>query len=123
VGCLGQPLLPPAALGALIQLGRKYDYINVLAAAVAHIMHINPTTLNMYDDTLLLVNGVYNPTQIAPHRGLSSDLAVLACEHGIAAALPAAYYRTLVAGNNNSLVSLSRIHFHSCLLHPGILES
>ncbi|KAJ7797495.1 hypothetical protein B0H14DRAFT_2618868 [Mycena olivaceomarginata] len=56
---------------------------------------------------LLLVNGVYKLTQIVPHRGLSSDLAVLACEHDIAAALPAAYYYcTLVVGNNNSLVQL-----------------
>jgi hypothetical protein len=77
-----------------------------------------------YNNTLLLVNGVYNPTQIAPHRRLSSDLAVLAREHGIAAALPATYCHTLVVGNNNSLVSLSCICFHSRLLHPGnILES
>jgi hypothetical protein len=98
--------------------------MNVLAAAVARIMRINPTTLEAYNDALLLVNGVYKPTQIAPHRGLSSNLAVLACENGIAAALPAAYYCTLVIGNNNSPVSLSRIRFHSRLLHPGnILES
>jgi hypothetical protein len=80
--------------------------------------------LDAYDDALLLVNGVYKPTQIAPHHGLSSDLAVLAHENSIAAALPSTYYRTLVAGNNNSLVSLSRICFHPRLLHPGnILES
>jgi sulfur transfer complex TusBCD TusB component (DsrH family) len=80
--------------------------------------------LNAYDDVLLLVNGVYKPMQIVPHHGLSFDLAVLAHEHGITAALPATYYHTLVAGNNNSLVSLSHIHFHSHLLHPGnILES
>jgi hypothetical protein len=124
VGCLGQPLLPPTAFGALIQLWRKYNCTNVLAATVARITCINPTTLNVYDNTLLLVNGVYKPTQIAPHRGLSSDLAVLAHKNGIAAALSAAYYRTLVAGNNNSLVSLSCICFRSHLLHPGhILES
>jgi hypothetical protein len=86
-------LLPPAALGALIQLWRKYDYTNVLAAAVAvaHITRINPTTLNTYDDVLLLINGVYKPTQITPHCGLSSDLTVLAREHGITAALPACH--------------------------------
>jgi hypothetical protein len=71
-----------------------------------------------------IVNRVYKLTQIMPHRRLSSNLAVLVHEHGIAAALSAAYYRTLVVGNNNSLVSLSRICFHSHLLHPGnILES
>jgi hypothetical protein len=90
---------------------------------VACITCINPTTL-AYHDVLLLINGVYKPMQIVPHHGLSSDLAVLAHENSIAAALPAAYYRTLVVGNNNSPVSLSRIHFHSRLLHPGnILES
>jgi hypothetical protein len=124
VGCLGQPLLPPTALGALIQLWCKYNYTNILAAAVAHITCIDPTTLNAYDDALLLVKGVYKPTQIAPYCGLSSDLMVLAHKHGITAALPATYYHTLVVGNNNSLVSLSCIRFHSCLLHPGnILES
>ncbi|KAJ7741489.1 hypothetical protein B0H14DRAFT_3515315 [Mycena olivaceomarginata] len=97
-----RPAPPPAALGTLIQLWRKYNYMNVLAAAVAHIARINPTTLDTYDDALLLVNGVYKPTQIAPHRGLSSDLTVLAHENSIAAALSAAYYRTLVVGNNNS---------------------
>ncbi|KAJ7818227.1 hypothetical protein B0H14DRAFT_3474062 [Mycena olivaceomarginata] len=74
---LGQPLLPLTALSALIWLGG------------AHYTH-QPTTLNAYDDTLLLVNGVYKPMQIAPRRGLSFDLAVLAHENGIAAALPAA---------------------------------
>jgi hypothetical protein len=101
VGCLGQPLLPPAALGALIQLWRKYDHPNVLAAAVVRITRINPTTLDAYNNALLLVNRVYKPTQIAPHRGLSFNLAVLARKNGIAAALPAVYYRTLVVGNNN----------------------
>ncbi|KAJ7741482.1 hypothetical protein B0H14DRAFT_3608454 [Mycena olivaceomarginata] len=78
----GQPLLSLAALNALIQLRCKYDCMNILAAAV----------------------GVYKPMQITPHRGLSSNLPVLAHKDGIAAALPAAYYRTLVAGNNNSLL-------------------
>ncbi|KAJ7828550.1 hypothetical protein B0H14DRAFT_3466232 [Mycena olivaceomarginata] len=61
----------------LIRLWRKYDFTNILATAVACIMCINPTTLDAYHDILLLVKG-------------------------IAAALPAAYYRTLVVGNNNS---------------------
>jgi hypothetical protein len=108
----------------LIQLWRKYDCTNILATTVVRITCINPTTLNTYDDALLLVNEVYKPMQIAPHCGLSSDLAVLARENGIAAALSAAYYRTLVAGNNNSLMGLSRICFCSRLLHLGnILES
>ncbi|KAJ7712646.1 hypothetical protein B0H14DRAFT_3637630 [Mycena olivaceomarginata] len=81
------------ALNALIQLGRKYDCTNILATAVAHITHINSMTLNTYDDALLLINGVYKPTQITPHRGLSSDLAALACENSITAALPAAMAR------------------------------
>ncbi|KAJ7350540.1 hypothetical protein DFH08DRAFT_958203 [Mycena albidolilacea] len=80
--------------------------MNVLAAAVARIMYINPMTLNMSDDVLLLVNGVYKPMQIAPHCRLSSDHVVLAHENSITAALPTAYYRTLVVGNNNSLVQL-----------------
>ncbi|KAJ7823999.1 hypothetical protein B0H14DRAFT_3729594 [Mycena olivaceomarginata] len=100
------PLLPPTALGALIWLGRKYNYTNILAAAVARITRINPMTLDAYDDALLLVNGMYKPMQITPHHRLSSDLAVLAREHDITATLPAAYYRTLVVGNNNSLVQL-----------------
>jgi sulfur transfer complex TusBCD TusB component (DsrH family) len=108
----------------LIQLWCKYDCTNILATAVACITRINPTTLDAYDKALLLVDGVYKPTQIAPHRGLSSNLTVLAHENGIAAALPAAYYCTLVVGNNNSPVSLSHICFRSHLLHPGnILES
>jgi hypothetical protein len=49
---------------------------------------------------------------------------VLAHENGIAAALPPAYYRTLIVGNNNLLVGLSHIRFHPRLLYPGnILES
>jgi hypothetical protein len=65
VGCrifLGQLLLLPAALGALIWPGCKYDFTNVLAATVVRITRINPTTLDAYDDVLLLINGVYKPT-------------------------------------------------------------
>ncbi|KAJ7873827.1 hypothetical protein B0H14DRAFT_3557027 [Mycena olivaceomarginata] len=109
-------LLPPTALGALIQLWRKYDYTNVLAAVVARITHINPTTLD-----------------IVPHRGLSSNLTVLVREHGFAAALPATYYHTLVAGNNNSLLldglmhqdgthaSLPSLDLRRCLIGHGHL--
>jgi hypothetical protein len=46
--------------------------MNVLAAAVARIMRINPTMLDAYDDALLLVNGVYKPTQITPTAGSPS---------------------------------------------------
>jgi hypothetical protein len=75
VGCrifLGQPLLLPAALSALIWLGRKYSYTNVLTAAVVRITCINPTTLDAYDNTLLLVNGVCVQTDAdrAPPRAL-----------------------------------------------------
>ncbi|KAJ7350507.1 hypothetical protein DFH08DRAFT_958176 [Mycena albidolilacea] len=92
------------ALGALIQLRRKYNSTNILAAAGVCITRINPMMLDAYDNVLLLVNVVYKPTQIVPHCRLSSDLAVLAHQNGITVTLPAAYYRTLVFGNNNSPV-------------------
>ncbi|KAJ7668828.1 hypothetical protein B0H14DRAFT_2657978 [Mycena olivaceomarginata] len=120
---LGQPLLPLVALNALIQPGCKYDYTNVLAAAVARIAHMNPQR------STRTTTPAAHQWGIAPHRGLSSDLVVLAREHGIAAALPAMYYHTLVVGNNNSLLldglacqdgtcsaSLPPLGLHRCLI-------
>ncbi|KAJ7794283.1 hypothetical protein B0H14DRAFT_3159142 [Mycena olivaceomarginata] len=92
---LGQPLLPLAALGAPIQLGRKYN--------LAHITRINPTTLNAYDDALLLVNGVcVQPDADCATTGSPPTSQCWRMSTASQRPLPAVYYRTLVVGNNNS---------------------
>jgi hypothetical protein len=84
---LGQTALPLPAIAALIRLGRKYDFRNLLEAAVSRLTFENPTTLEEYDAL------APSTTRIVPYPGNGFDMAALASEHNILTALPCAYYR------------------------------
>jgi hypothetical protein len=82
---------PAAVVAALIRLGRKYDFRDVLDSAVERITFENPKTLEEFD--ALCVEGKYKSTRIVPQPGLVFDILKLARENDIVSALPVAYYR------------------------------
>jgi hypothetical protein len=94
---LGQTALPLPAIAALIRLGRKYDFRNLLEAAVSRLTFENPTTLKEYD-ALLPEIGKYATTRIVQYPGVFFDMVSLARENDILSVLPAAYYRLVLNG-------------------------
>ncbi|KAJ6497669.1 hypothetical protein C8R45DRAFT_983792 [Mycena sanguinolenta] len=122
---LSQTTLPLAAVGALIRLGRKYDFHTLFETAKARITFENPATLEEYD---ALIDGErgYQPTRIAYCGGFVFDLLALVRENNILSALPVAYYRAskyhnsgmLVDGlisNDGEIVSLAPLDLRLCL--------
>ncbi|KAJ7039060.1 hypothetical protein C8F04DRAFT_1086976 [Mycena alexandri] len=90
---LAQDAIPFAAIAALVRLGRKYDFRNLLDFAVSRVTFENPTTLEGYDARLH--NDKYIPTRIVPYPGVLYDVLTLARENDILSALPCAYYRAI----------------------------
>ncbi|KAF7351131.1 BTB domain-containing protein [Mycena sanguinolenta] len=93
---LGQTTLTLAAVGALIQLGRKYDFQTLCESAVERIKFENPTTLEEYDALFAFAsNGArtYTPTRITYCYGFAFAMLTLVRENNILSALPVAYYR------------------------------
>jgi hypothetical protein len=88
-----QPALPFAVVSALIRLGRKYDFRDILESAVERVTFENPKTLEEYDG--LILHKKYTSTRIVPYRGILFDMITLARENNIVSALPCAYYRAL----------------------------
>ncbi|KAF8178636.1 hypothetical protein K438DRAFT_1844146 [Mycena galopus ATCC 62051] len=95
---LEQKALPLAAIGALIRMGRKYDFKTLLDSAVARITFENPATLDEFD-AMDVDNAGYEPTRITNSHGFFFDLLVLAQENGIVSALPAASFRALTTAS------------------------
>ncbi|KAJ7240835.1 hypothetical protein B0H12DRAFT_1134223 [Mycena haematopus] len=89
---LAQIAVPLSSIAALIRLGRKYDFQNLLHSAVGRLTFENPSTLEEYDARL--VDGKrYVATRIVAYPGLLYDMLTVARENGILSALPCAYYR------------------------------
>ncbi|KAF8170315.1 hypothetical protein K438DRAFT_1614267 [Mycena galopus ATCC 62051] len=120
---LTQTALPLAELGALIRLGRKYDFKNLLDSAVVRITFENPTTLDEFQ--ALRANGPYKPTRIAHCPGFYLDLLILIRENNIVSALPVAYfhaikYNSLLHDGNPRVdktpASLPSVDLRTCVL-------
>ncbi|KAF7351068.1 BTB domain-containing protein [Mycena sanguinolenta] len=121
---LSQTALPLAIVGALIRLGRKYDFKNLLDSAVARLTFQNPTTLEEYDN--LIADGNYNLTRITSYPGYALDLLTLARENNLGLVLPVAYYRALICDplqllegtkmSGEKLASLSVDDLYRCLI-------
>ncbi|KAJ7188671.1 hypothetical protein C8R46DRAFT_1205812 [Mycena filopes] len=90
---LAQEAVSFAAIAALVRLGRKYEFRNLLDSAVSRVTFENPTTLEEYDARLH--NDKYIPTRIVPYPGVLYDVLALARENDILSALPCAYYRAI----------------------------
>ncbi|KAJ7350618.1 hypothetical protein DFH08DRAFT_695448 [Mycena albidolilacea] len=121
---LSQAALPLVAVGALIRLGRKYDFRDLLDSAIVRLTFENPRTLEEYD-TLATSAGAYKPTRILPYQGLTFDIISLVRENGILSALPSAYYRVaqtiplIIDGMqraDGSVASLAPVDLRRCLL-------
>ncbi|KAJ6593476.1 hypothetical protein B0H19DRAFT_976247 [Mycena capillaripes] len=106
---LSQTALPLLAIGALIRLGRKYDFRNLLDSAVGRLTYENPATLKEYDALCDPVTPrKYTPTRIVPYPGLLFDIVTLAQDNYIVSVLPCAYYRLVLKGLNDFLDGIAR---------------
>ncbi|KAF7351078.1 BTB domain-containing protein [Mycena sanguinolenta] len=90
---LSRAALSLGVVGALLRLGRKYDFKNLFDSAVARLSFQNPATLEEYVN--LIVDGRYNLTRIIPYPGYTVDLLILARESNMGLVLPVAYYRAV----------------------------
>jgi hypothetical protein len=81
-------------VAALIRLGRKYDFRDLLDSAVDRVVQDSPKTLAEYDALV----GTWSLRHIVSYSGVRFDLAVLAEENNILSALPFAYYRAAGKG-------------------------
>ncbi|KAJ7125109.1 hypothetical protein C8R44DRAFT_131791 [Mycena epipterygia] len=119
---LGQDKLPLPVVGALIRLGRKYDFRALLDTAVERLTFESATTLEEFD-----LNGIYDTTRIVNYPGILYDMLTLARENKILSALPCAYFRVLVCHTQEELfdgisrgdgtsASLALIDLRRCVL-------
>ncbi|KAK7057753.1 BTB domain-containing protein [Favolaschia claudopus] len=94
---LAQDALPLPAVAALIRLGRKYDFSDLLNLAVQRLSYENPKTLAEYDALITAHGGnAYKLTRIIYHPGVLMDMVTIARENGLLSVLPCAYYRVLL---------------------------
>ncbi|KAJ7018340.1 hypothetical protein C8F04DRAFT_1151881 [Mycena alexandri] len=82
-------------VGALIRLGRKYDFQELFNSAVERLAFENPTTFEGVD-ALLSTSLEYVPKRIIPYSGILFDIVTLARENNILSVLPCAYYRMVI---------------------------
>ncbi|KAJ6519022.1 hypothetical protein C8R45DRAFT_1204289 [Mycena sanguinolenta] len=87
---LTQKTHPLAFIGALIRLGRKYDFKEFRDFAVGRLKAQYPTTLQEYDARLARLPKWWDG--ITYYSGIGVDILALASENGISSALPFAYY-------------------------------
>ncbi|KAJ6514919.1 hypothetical protein C8R47DRAFT_961428 [Mycena vitilis] len=85
---LGQKSLSLQVIGALLRLGRKYQFKDLLDSVVGRVIHANPTTLEAYDAIRV---GKVPPESI--DRSDWFDMVTLASENNIMSALPCAYFK------------------------------
>ncbi|KAJ6495789.1 hypothetical protein C8R47DRAFT_973953 [Mycena vitilis] len=121
---LFQPALQLPVVAALIRLGRKYDFRELLDSAVERVTFENPRTLKEFD-ALLCSAGRYVPTRIVMPPCLLPDLLRLARENDIVSALPSLYLRAIgtlsllldgLPGHDGSLISLDPVDLRRCVL-------
>ncbi|KAF8216804.1 hypothetical protein K438DRAFT_1703912 [Mycena galopus ATCC 62051] len=118
---------PPAftlqVIGALIRLGRKYNFKDLLDSAVACLMSEYPTTLEAFD----AVRAGTTPSTIARFYGMEFDVLTMALENKILSVLPCVYYtvvekfdlRTLFDGisrEDGTRAHLSSLDLRRCVV-------
>ncbi|KAF7350942.1 BTB domain-containing protein [Mycena sanguinolenta] len=89
--------LPLSMIAALIRLGRKYDFHELLELAVARLTYENPSTLEEYEARMAAHAGkAYRATRIQHYPGILIDILTLARENDLQSVLPCAYYRVVL---------------------------
>ncbi|KAF7370393.1 BTB domain-containing protein [Mycena sanguinolenta] len=125
-----QKRLPLPVVGALIRLGRKYDFKALLDSAVARVSAECPTTLAEYDKVPLTFK------TIEWYRGAEFDLLALVSENNMFAALPCACYHVVysvgtpaeffdgILKEDGTRTSLSHVDLRRCVLghHKLVLK-
>ncbi|KAJ6519041.1 hypothetical protein C8R45DRAFT_809050 [Mycena sanguinolenta] len=116
-----QEIMSLPVLGALIRLGRKYDFRDLLDSAVARVTAEYPTTLAEYD----AMTGRFKTIEAYP--GIELDMVTLLSENNIWSALPCACYRIVQENSleyifdgklrdDESRASLSQIDLRRCAI-------
>jgi hypothetical protein len=105
-----QKTLPLSAVGAIIRLGRKYDFKDLFDSAVARLMSKCPSTLEAYV--------LYDPLRTTDnafelYNALEFDIVALASENKILSALPCVYFHLI---NNFEMVNITAVCVHLSLI-------
>lgn len=87
-------MVPLPVVAALIRLGRKYDFRELLRIAISRLAFENPTTILEYDARV--APNLSTPARIVYYPGILYDMITLARENDIFAVLPCAYYRAIL---------------------------
>ncbi|KAJ7188672.1 hypothetical protein C8R46DRAFT_1055465 [Mycena filopes] len=112
--------VPFPLVASLVRLGRKYDFKDLLASAVARLTYEYPTTLDEY------IARQSNPpaaARILPYKGITMDVVNLAIENNISTILPSAYGRLLSYSLEQLLDGISRSNGTSSSLSPSNLRT
>ncbi|KAJ7125132.1 hypothetical protein C8R44DRAFT_874968 [Mycena epipterygia] len=91
---LFQTDLPLPVVAALIRLGRKYDFRELLNIAIGRLAFENPTTIQEFDARV--APNLSTPARIVYYPGILYDMITLARENDIFTVLPCAYYRAIL---------------------------
>ncbi|KAJ7496923.1 hypothetical protein FB451DRAFT_1386270 [Mycena latifolia] len=95
--------LPFSVIAALIRLGRKYEFRDLLGLAAERLTYENPSTFDKYMALVKSQPGVYKPTRIEAYNGIDYDVITLARENNILSVLPSAYHRALITSDRAQL--------------------
>ncbi|KAJ7502995.1 hypothetical protein B0H11DRAFT_613848 [Mycena galericulata] len=132
---LAQMKLPFPAIAALVRLGRKYDFLDLLKSAVEWLTFDNPSTIEEYDASFTATPYAHERKSIIVYPGLSFDILTLAREHDILSVLPFAYYRVIylsdqaalfdgVSRGDGTSATLAPIDVRKCVLgREGLVQS
>ncbi|KAF8178682.1 hypothetical protein K438DRAFT_1844226 [Mycena galopus ATCC 62051] len=123
---LVQTSLPFPVVTALIRLGRKYDFKDLLDTAVERLTFENPMTLEDYD-ALKQPNNSHQTTRILWYPGILFDMLTVARENNILSALPCAYFRAVqfcsskflfdgISRGDTTMTSLAPVDQRRCVL-------
>ncbi|KAJ6456121.1 hypothetical protein C8R45DRAFT_914198 [Mycena sanguinolenta] len=110
--------LPLPVVGALIRLGRKYDFSYLLDSAVARVTTHFPTTLEEWD----AVRSYQTSESIDWEDHSTLDLIALASDNNILSVLPAAYYVAVDTWTTRTLFqdfesgTLASLNLRRCIL-------
>ncbi|KAF7377619.1 BTB domain-containing protein [Mycena sanguinolenta] len=84
-------------IAAMVRMGRKYDFNNLLEAAVLRLQEEHPVTLEKHETFLqrAIAETRYIPRTIVDQPGLVFDMLTLARENNLFTMLPSAYFRAI----------------------------
>ncbi|KAJ7145835.1 hypothetical protein C8R44DRAFT_972818 [Mycena epipterygia] len=114
-----QESLPFPLIAAIVRMGRKYDFKNLLTAAVERLAYENPTTLEEADRLICVGQGgenSYSSTRIISYHGILFDTVTLARENNLFAILAAAYFRVVLFTIPVGDATLSFVDQRVCIL-------